>query len=127
MLFWRVGSVFGTDTLWSSSRRIGLALTAALPNGPANTEWRMYPNPVSDVFYIRSSESLNSEDFSLVLYSANGTVLDKDSYEISFPTSTAEKSTEIKILLNKIIPNGYYTCVLTNNKKKNIIIPFLRL
>jgi len=127
VLCWRVGSVFGTDTLWSSSRRIGLALTAALPNCPANTEWRMYPNPVSDVFYIRSSESLNSEDFSLVLYSANGTVLDKDSYEISFPTSTAEKSTEIKILLNKIIPNGYYTCVLTNNKKKNIIIPFLRL
>jgi len=72
VIYWRVGAVYDSDTLWSNFRRIKLGLTANSSANPNPTEVVLYPNPVESKFCIQVHSAIDLDWESAVLYSLSG-------------------------------------------------------
>jgi len=75
LIFWRVGSEYGSDTLWSDIRRISLSVTARVVSNSKASDAALYPNPVENYFCIRGSSSVDFIWKSASLYSLSGSLL----------------------------------------------------
>ena len=93
LIYWRVGAVYDSDTLWSNFRRIKLGLSANSSFIPSRAEAKLFPNPVENQFCVQVYSAVNIDWESAVLYSFSG---------ISFGNIALRPSSEEEIF------NEYY-------------------
>jgi len=126
LIFWRVGAVYDSDTLWSDSRRISLGLAARTALSSSFQESVLYPNPVESRFCIRTNFSEDVIWETAVLRSLTGAVYNDENLELIRRESVNTYNGEMCYFVKNSLSSGYYLFSVRDRRGYSFFFPFLK-
>jgi hypothetical protein len=112
IVFWRVGAVYDSDTLWSFSRRISLSMTAGLQGDLTMNKSLVFPNPVRKYFCLQVPDSVVLRWETACFYKSDGTHVSQYFFNegINYP-STINARIKFCYIAEKANSGAYYLTI----------------
>lgn len=127
LVFWRVGAVYGMDTLWSDFRRISLSLTAGLRSDVFVRKSFIYPNPVRNYLCIQASDSVLFRWETARLFSSNGSLLKEFLFSNEDAVQPNNFCEFVSCYINKNINSGFYFMLISDMNGVVHCLPFYKI
>lgn len=127
LIYWRVGAVYDSDTLWSDSRRISLGLAASTSSNSRLRESVLYPNPVENRFCIRGNFLDDVIWRTAVLRSYTGVVYCDENLELIGSESLNKNNGEMCYLVKSSLSSGYYLLSVIDRRGFSYFFPFFKI
>jgi len=125
IVFWRVGAVYNSDTLWSGFRRISLALTAGMQANFIPHKAFVFPNPVREFFCIQAPDSVLFRWETARFFKSDGTLVNQYFFNSESVFSAVYNLNSNCCYIGQNAHIGLYYLVIRDHRGADYLLSFI--